>query len=98
MSSRKTNFDSLIEIASARARAIGHYVLVSLTERIDAADPLAVLERVVSRAPSSEIASELISAGQMYWSRPGDSFAMAGVGAAATFERSGPDRFAAIDR
>ena len=97
MSSRKTNFDSLIEIASARARANGNRVLVSLTESIDAADPLAVLERVVSRAPSSEIARELISTGQMYWSRPGDSFAMAGVGAAATFENSGPGRFAAID-
>ena len=97
MSSRKTNFDLGLEIASARARTDGRRVLVSLTERIDAADPLAVLESVVSRAPSSEIARELLSSGQMYWSRPGDSFAMAGIGAAVAFENSGASRFATVD-
>lgn len=98
MSSRKTKLDSLIEIASARARADGRPVLVSLTEKIDEADPLSILERVVRRVSSEEFASALVAAGQMYWARPSDSFAMAGIGAAATFEHSGPERFAATDR
>ena len=98
MSSGKTNFESLIEVATAQARADGRRVLVSYTERVDAADPLAVLESVVSRVPSSEIARDLVTGGQMYWSRPSDSFAMAGIGAAAELEHSGESRFAAVDR
>ena len=98
MSLRKTTLDSALEIARAQARADGRRVLVSLTDRIDAADPLAVMESVVQRSGSSETARELISSGQMYWSRPGDSFAMAGIGAAALFENAGAGRFASIDR
>ena len=97
MSSRKRKIESLVEAARARTRAEGRRVLVSFSERIDSVDPLAVLKSLSRGSTRGDTARELIEAGQMYWARPADAFAMAGIGAAATFEHSGPRRFAETD-
>jgi isochorismate synthase len=97
MSSTKRKLESLVEAARARARAEGRRVLVSLSERIDSRDPLAVLEFLAQNSSPGDTAHELSKAGRMYWARPGDGFAMAGVGAAATFEHSGARRFVESD-
>ncbi len=97
MSSRKHKIESLIEAAGSRARAAGRRVLVSFSERIDSVDPLAVLKSLARGSTPGDPARALIEAGQMYWARPADAFAMAGIGSAATFEHSGARRFADTD-
>jgi isochorismate synthase len=97
MSSRKAKLESLVETARARAQSSGRRVLVSLTEKIDTVDPILVVESFADGASSSDGSRDLIAAGRMYWERAADSFAMAGIGAAATFEYSGARRFAATD-
>ena len=97
MSSIKRKLESLVEAARARARADGRRVLVSVSEPMNSADPLALLESLARNSAPGDTAHELISAGRMYWERPADGFAMAGIGAAAMFEHSGARRFVDTD-
>ena len=76
----------LVHAAAARARATGAPVLASAVLRIDAVDPLDVVTSTAARACD-----------RMYWSRPSERFAMAGIDAAATLAASGADRFAVTD-
>ena len=68
-------------------------VLVSLVERINSVDPLAVLYR----AASADGLRQLAARGSAYWARPSEGFAIAALGAAAVFSPSGPDRFARLN-
>src|SRR5258708_1961437 len=85
--------------ASARALAIAEKrpVLVSFTERAPALDSLAILESIEHSTGFNEFI-EHTSAGLMYWTRPDEGFALAGIGTAATLSAEGADRFASIDR
>jgi len=89
---------ALLDVARLRARAAGRAVLVSIVERAPLIDPLAALESVVRAAASDRGIAEHVTAGRMYWTRPADDLALAGVGAAAECSASGPGRFAAVDR
>jgi len=84
--------------AAVRARAERRAVLVALVERVAAVDPLAALDRVAREAASDVRLTEQLAAGRVYWTRERDGFAVAGLGAVATFSPSGPDRFASVDR
>lgn len=88
---------SLCVQASTRARANRRGVLVSIVERVPVVDPLGALETVV-RAAGSDRTIAKHTADRMYWTRPADDFALAGLGAAVTFTPEGADRFATIDR
>jgi isochorismate synthase len=61
-------------------------------------DPLSVLEHFVREAAADDRLAAHVAAGRMYWTRADDGFALAGLGAVATFTPTGPDRFAAVDR
>lgn len=76
----------LLAQAGARARATHRPVLVSVIEQVPVVDPLEALLAVERHAPD-----------RMYWARPADEFALAGVGAVATFTPEGTDRFATAD-
>jgi isochorismate synthase len=81
----------------AIARATGRPVLVSVVERIEPLDPLAVALRF-ARSESQSIPSHPGDAGCMYWERPSARFAIAGTGSATTLSARGPGRFVAVDR
>lgn len=81
-----TRLTPLLHSAAARARATGAPVLACAVLRVDEVDPLDVATAEGARAYD-----------RMYWSRPSEHFAMAGIGAAMTFAGSGADRFAATD-
>jgi isochorismate synthase len=89
--------EELLERAAANARTHKHRVLVSVTERVDVADPLLALNAAVRIASADTDLAELIAT-RMYWTRPIDGFTLAGLGAAVTFAPDGADRFATIDR
>jgi isochorismate synthase len=89
---------ALLTAGGARARAEGRAILVSLTRRSPAVDPLAALEHLVREAAAEDRLAAHAAAGRMYWTRADDGFALAGFGAVATFTPTGPDRFAAVDR
>lgn len=72
-------------------------MLVSFTERAPAFDPLVVLETVARDSSFNGLADD-VGAGMMYWTRPSDGFALAGIGAVATLTATGIDRFASIDQ
>ena len=72
-------------------------MLVSMVERVDTIDPLQALE-MAARGAEADLAMEELTATRMYWTRPADDFALAGIGAAVTFAPEGADRFATIDR
>lgn len=82
-----TRLTPLLAPAAARARTTGAPVLACAVLRVDEIDPLDVATMDVARAYD-----------RMYWSRPSERFAMAGIGAALTFAASGADRFAVTDR
>jgi isochorismate synthase len=87
---------TLMVQASELARTEGHRVLVSVAERVSVFDPLEALESAAHTASScSETAS--YSQSRMYWTRPADGFALAGLGEAITFAPDAEDRFATID-
>jgi isochorismate synthase len=97
--------DSLLSEASARAQANRRRVLVSVVERVPLEDPLEALcaaEHAAKHDAEHDVTSAStitdITAIRMYWTRPADDFALAGLGAAASFAPEGADRFAAIDR
>ena len=89
---------ALLAAGGVRARAERREVLVSLTRRSPAVDPLVVLEYLVREAAADDRLAEHAAAGRMYWTRADDGFALAGFGAVATFTPTGPDRFSAVDR
>lgn len=60
-------------------------------------DPLAMIETLSRASISDAHVRELIEQGRMYWACPNDGFALAGVGAVATFAPDGADRFASVD-
>lgn len=73
-------------------------MLASVCERIPALDPLDALERLVHASATETWLAEHAAAGRAYWTRARDGFALAGLGAVATFAPDGQDRFAAVDR
>ena len=81
-----TRLTPLLHSAAARARATGAPILASAVLRVDEVDPLDVATAEAAHAYD-----------RMYWSRPSEHFAMAGIGAAMTFAASGADRFAVTD-
>lgn len=87
-----------LAVGAARARAEQRSILVSVRVRIPAVDPLAVLERATQAAASDSTLARLAAAGRMYWTGAHERFALAALGAAATFSPSGTDRFSAVDR
>ena len=81
-----TRLTPLLHSAAARARATGAPILASAVLRVDEVDPLDVATAEAAHAYD-----------RMYWSRPSEHFAMAGIGAAMTFAASGADRFTVTD-
>jgi isochorismate synthase len=92
----RPRLDRLLATARERARTGKRPVLVTLTQSIEKTDPLSALESV-SRAGSSAFVGSLIDEGRMYWTCPRDEFALAGIGALATFDPEGTDRFSTVD-
>ena len=93
-------------VDEARAQTVvhGRSVLVSVVVAVPPVDPLDALEALHGvageerTAAADSMVTDTLAAGQMYWARPADGFAVAGVGAVATLAPAGPDRFAAVDR
>lgn len=88
----------MLTVAGVQARAQRRRVLVSLCERVPALDPLVALETVGRATASDRRLAAHVAAGRMYWTRARDGFALAGLGAVATFAPEGADRFASVDR
>ena len=93
----RSRLDSLLATAGERARARNRPLLVTLTQPVPKVDPLAALESVSRAAGSSDELAGQVAGGRMYWSCPRDGFALAGIGAVATFAPEGPDRFTSVD-
>ena len=91
-------FSELLASAGTRARAEGRAVLVSMGMPMPRLDPLRAMERVAEAAKSDARLAAHLSAGRMYWTRARDEFALAGIGAVATFAPVGMDRFSSVDR
>ncbi len=91
-------FSGLLDAAGTRARADGRSVLVSMGMRLPRLDPLLAIEHVARAAESDVRLATHLSAGRMYWTRGRDGFALAGIGAVATFAPEGAERFASVDR
>ena len=91
-------FAGLLAAAGTRARADGRAVLVSLGMRAPRLDPLLAIQRSAAAAELDVRLATHLRAGRVYWTRARDGFAVAGIGAVATFEPRGTDRFAAVDR
>src|SRR5688500_2569691 len=87
----------LVAQAGDRARSLGRRVLVSVAEQVATIDPLEALAGLERCARVDDILSEHLAAGRMFWSRPREGFAIAGLGAAMMIAPEGPDRFAEID-
>jgi isochorismate synthase len=73
-------------------------VLVSLVERINSVDPLAVLHALHRAASADGGLRQLAARGSAYWARPSEGFAIAALGAAAVLSPSGPERFATLNQ
>jgi len=82
--------------AVGRARETGRPVVVSVVERLGAVDPLSVIA-AFARSGARDASGALGEAECMYWARPTDRFAIAGMGAAATLTAHGSDRFRKIE-
>ncbi|HMQ35178.1 MAG TPA: isochorismate synthase, partial [Chloroflexaceae bacterium] len=72
------------EVARRRSRRLGRPVLVSVTAEVRPRDPLALFARGLG-----------VTHNRLFWSRPADGLAVAGLGAAWSFAADGPERFAA---
>jgi len=83
--------------AAGSARGRGRPVVVSVVERLGAVDPLAIIAQVTGAGVGNG-RTVLGEPDGMYWSRPSDRFAIAGIGAVATLTARGADRFREIDR
>jgi isochorismate synthase len=86
---------ALLERAEERSRLSGNAVLVSVSERLGAVDPLEALEASASAWTSDH--PDALSGTRMYWGRAADSFQLAGFGAALAFSPEGTDRFERVD-
>lgn len=75
--------EELAERARRRARRLGRPVLVSVTTELKPRDPLALFARGLG-----------VTHNRLFWSRPADGLAVAGLGAAWSFAATGPERFA----
>ncbi len=95
--SDRTGLAPLLAAASESAGEFGRPVLVSLSQPLAGIDPLRVLENLSRAAGSDDRIADLIEAGRMYWESPRDQFAIAGIGAVATFAPEGKGRFQAVD-
>ena len=71
--------------------------MVSVIEKIADVDPLVSLARVDGLSATDPRIATLART-RMYWTRPVDSFAIAGIGAAELLAPDGADRFATVDR
>ena len=91
-------FSELLASASARARAEKRAVLVSMGMPMPSLDPLRAIECVAGAAESDPRLAAHLSAGRMYWTRARDGFALAGIGALATFDPVGIERFSSVDQ
>jgi isochorismate synthase len=83
--------------ASARARSGRRTVLLSVVERLASANPVGL----IAACDDDDLRAALAPIGaddRMYWARPNEQFAIAGLGAATTLTARGPDRFAEIER
>ncbi|PDV99628.1 isochorismate synthase [Candidatus Viridilinea mediisalina] len=80
---QRARMEVLAEQARRRARRLGRSVLVSVTTELKPRDPLALFARGVG-----------VTHNRLFWSRPADGLAVAGLGAAWSFAASGPERFA----
>ncbi len=89
----RSRLESLIAEARTRAGARKAPVLVTMSERLPATDPLDVLESL----PRIGVAARRLGDGQMYWNCPREGFALAGIGSVATFSPEGPGRFESVD-
>ena len=89
---------ALLKDAGARARATRRPVLVSIAEPAPVVDPLGVLEALAREAAVDGVLAAQMAGSRMYWARPADGFALAGLGAVVTLTGTGADRFAEIDR
>lgn len=85
---------ALLASARTKARATRRRVLVSIAKPIAPVDPLTLVEAMASTASAAIIDA----ADRMYWARPADDFALAGIGAVVALGSGGADRFAAVDR
>jgi isochorismate synthase len=75
--------EELAEVARRRAGRLGRPVLVSVTTELRPRDPLALFARGVG-----------VTHNRLFWSRPADGLAVAGLGAAWSCAADGPTRFA----
>ena len=89
---------SALAATGARARAEGRPVLASVVERIALRDPLDALDAAGCAAASDELLARHLAVGRFYWTRERDDFALAGLGAVATFTPDGPGRMEMVDR
>jgi isochorismate synthase len=108
-SSRISPLSSVLSRARELALARHRSVLASVVERIPMLDPLSALQSAAHAVAHSAAHSAVhdttpdgttgdITDVRMYWTRPADDFALAGLGTAASFTPEGADRFATIDR
>jgi isochorismate synthase len=85
----------LLDRASEQARASQRPVLVSTVEPAPAVDPLEALAHASSNGGAL---AEQAAAGRMYWTRPAEGFALAGLGSVAELASAGSLRFETLDR
>ena len=74
--------EELAEVARRRARILGRPILVSVTTELRQRDPLALFARGVG-----------VTHNRIFWSRPADGLAVAGLGAAWSYAATGTNRF-----
>ena len=74
--------EELAEVARRRARTLGRPILVSVTTELRQRDPLALFARGVG-----------VTHNRIFWSRPADGLAVAGLGAAWSYAATGTNRF-----
>jgi isochorismate synthase len=96
MADLRARLSALLADARNQARATRKGVLVSVTERISAIDPLEALELMARMTAGRALTGD--AADRMYWARPTDDFALAGFGSVVILSDQGAERFATIDR
>ncbi len=75
--------EELAEVARRRARTLGRPILVSVTTELRRRDPLALFARGVG-----------VTHNRLFWSRPADGLAVAGLGSAWSHAATSANRFA----
>ncbi|HEY3109075.1 MAG TPA: isochorismate synthase, partial [Chloroflexota bacterium] len=82
-----TGLRRAVEAARQRARALGHPVLLSRTDRLPTIDPAELFARGARLGPE-----------RAYWERPDQGASLVGLGAAWAFESGPSGRFRAAAR